>query len=372
MKQSRVTLRDIADTVGTSISTVSLALRDDARVSEKLRRTIQNTAAELGYKVDLLGSMMRSNTPHVLGVVGRFDQELHAHYIRLLGEEARLRGYQLVAENAAAYEHMSEAFKTLAQFRITTTIAINPDPDDHNESSENGPSVVIGQERVFPHADLMTSRNESGAEELAEHLDTLGHRSIVYFDGEPGVSAQSRREAVIAACHRHRIRVDTVAAGATMDAGFTAASRLMADQWAQRRQRTRRTDGGRLGDYSALVGYNDHCIQGAAVALMGAGVRIPTDISLVGFDNSQVAHSTTFNLTSVDRGVRKIATIALDRAIERITHPDLDSITIGVDSHLVIRTSTGRAFYLNDSTPILFPSRNPPTDDSVGRATCEH
>ena len=45
MKQSRVTLRDIADTVGTSISTVSLALRDDARVSEKLRRTIQSTAA---------------------------------------------------------------------------------------------------------------------------------------------------------------------------------------------------------------------------------------------------------------------------------------------------------------------------------------
>lgn len=349
MNQTRVTLRDIADTVGASISTVSLALRDDPRVSEKLRRTIQATAEDLGYHVNLLGSMMRSNAPHILGVVGRFDQELHAHYIRILGEQARERGYQLIAENAAAYGRMSEAFKTLSQFRITTTIAINPEKDDHLENLENGPRVVIGQERVFPGADLLTSRNDSGAQELVAHLYALGHRSIVYFDGAPGVSADSRRDAITAACAQQGIHCETMPAGATMDAGFAAASHLMADQWAQHRHDARLSMGGCLGPYSAIVGYNDQCIQGAAVALMGAGVRIPADVSLAGFDNSHVAQSTTFSLTSVDRGVEEIAAIALERAIERIHQPALEAVTIDVDSHLVTRSSTGRAFYLNDS-----------------------
>lgn len=349
MSHSRVTLRDIADAVGTSISTVSLALRDDPRVSENLRRTIQAAADESGYTVNLLGSMMRSSTPHVLGVVGRFDQELHAHYIRILGEQARARGYHLIAENAAAYAHMTEALKTLAQFRITTTIAINPEADDHRDTIKIEPSVVIGQERVFPSADLMTSRNDSGAHELAAHLHALGHRCIAYFDGSIGVSADSRRQAVTAAFEQRNIRVDIVPAGSTMDAGFAAASHLMADQWAQHRRSTRRTDNGRLGDYSAIVGYNDQCIQGVAVALMGAGVRIPADVSLAGFDNSMVAQSMTFSLTSVDRGVEAIATIALERAIEHISTPDLETVTTGVDSHLVIRSSTGRAFYLNEA-----------------------
>ncbi|WP_175955357.1 LacI family DNA-binding transcriptional regulator [Schaalia sp. Marseille-Q2122] len=351
MSHTRVTLRDIAEAVGTSISTVSLALRDDARVSDKLRHSIQATAQELGYKVDLLGSMMRSNTPHVLGVVGRFDQELHTHYIRILGEAARERGYYVIAENAAAYDHMTDALKTLAQFRITTTIAINPSHEDHMDTLRNGPTVVIGQERVFPGADLMTSRNTSGAEELAAHLYALGHRSVAYFDGASGVSAQTRKQALERAFSGYNIRFDVFPAGATMDDGFTAASHLMADQWAQYRHAHQESTRGRLGEYSAIVGYNDQCVQGIAVALMGAGLRIPADVSLAGFDNSQVAQSSTFNLTSVDRGVEEIAALALDRAIERISTPELEAVTVGVDSHLVIRSSTARAYYLNTPAP---------------------
>lgn len=344
--RARVTLRDIASAVGVSISTVSLALRNDPRVSDGLRQSIQSTAEELGYTVNLLGSMMRSSAPPIVGVVGRFDQELHAHYIRILGQEARKRGYHLIAENAAVYASMAEALNTLAQFRVTTTIAINPDTDDYDETLQNEATVVIGQERVFPSADLLTSSNDSGAEELARHLHTLGHRHLAYFDGAPSLSAEYRRNSVIGACDDLGIRVDVIPAGSTMDDGFLAASQLMADHWAKQGRQSM-VEQGRLGEYSAIVAYNDQCAQGVAVALLGAGVRIPEDISLVGFDNSLLAQSLAFSLTSVDRGVEGIATSAIERAIEHINHPDLKKVTISVDSHLVVRMSTGRAFYLN-------------------------
>ena len=87
----------------------------------------------------------------------------------------------------------------------------------------------------------------------------------------------------------------------------------------------------------AVVCYNDQCALGAMSALWRAGLRIPQDVRLVGFDNSRIARSRAFEMTSIDRNPRSVARLAVDRAILRAEGTAEPPVRIEVDTRLVRR-----------------------------------
>lgn len=342
MTKRRVTLKDIAQAVDTSVSTVSLALRGDSRISESVRERIQETARQMGYQVDLTGSMLRTSNPRILGIAACFDQELHTAYTEKMIGFAKAAGYRVISENAAWYEDYAGALAVLSQLRVTTTIAINPVFSKAVHRSLR-PTVVLGQTKPFPDCDLVRSTNTGGIGQLVDHLWTLGHRRVTYVDGPDNSSAQIRRGELLTACHARELQVSVIPGGNSIDDGFLAITSLLSgdSRWA----RGQLPVAGhpclppQLG--SALVCYNDQCAQGAMVALGRAGVGVPDQLSVSGFDNSSGAASQAFDLTSIDRNTEEVARRAVELAILRAEEAPAEPKLIEVDSKLVIRSTTG-------------------------------
>ena len=345
-QRRRVTLKDIAEETGLSISAVSLALRDDSRISEPVRARIKEVAHRLGYQVDLSGAMLRSSKPKIIGIVAQLDQELHNKYVENINRYAQAAGYRTITQNASLSNGYRQSLEALSQLRINTSVAINPDFSDDELPPNLAPSVVVGQSGVTG-ADLVRSSNYTGLSELVVHLKSLGHAEITYLDGPDSYSSKMRRKALLRAAAEEEVKVHSLPAGNTVDDGFKAAQQLLTDSWARQKNHH---DSARiaLSGITALACYNDQVAQGAMVALYRAGFSIPGDVSVTGFDNSLGASSLAFNLTTVDRGAAKVAEHVTRLAIRRAEKQVNSGEEITVESSLVVRRSTGPAFYLQN------------------------
>jgi LacI family transcriptional regulator len=332
VRSTRVTLRDIALAVGTSTSTVSLALRGNTRISAPMRERVRVEAERLGYQGDLAGSLLRTAKPRVLGLLCRLDQELHFTYHERILALAWARGYRVLVEGVSEGHPAQQAMDLLEQFRAQSIIVIDPRTlEGVSAETARVPLVTVGQERARTDDDLVVGDNASGIGELVDHLAGLGHRRVVHLEGPAGVSSRARRQALCDQAAERGMGVEPVQAGSDLDSGFRAMESLV------------EAAGGARGLPTAVVCYNDQCAQGAVIALLRAGLSVPGDVSVSGFDNSRIAASRALGLTSVDRRPEDIARHAVERAIARSEGDEGGSRLQRVASRLVVRTSTGPA-----------------------------
>lgn len=326
----RATLRDIAEAAGTSVSTVSRALRGSSRISERTRARVGAVAAELGYRADLAGSLLRTSNPRIIGLLCRLEQELHFTYHEHILEFAEELGFRVVVESVGESRNPLDALGSFQQFRCQAVIAVDPSSlAGLNDAIAGVPMVVIGQQRPLGSMDLVTSDNTEGMREVAQHLRSLGHRDVAYVDGPAGVSAECRRLAFEPAAQEAELLTRIVAGGADVDSGYHAMGAVLAQ--------------GDLPLPTAVVCYNDQCAQGVMVRLLQEGIAPGREVSVVGFDNSRVAAAETFSITSVDRGASQVARHAVDLAVARATGDNGLPQTIRVGTALVRRNSTGPA-----------------------------
>ena len=335
----RPTLKDIADVTGLSMSTVSRALNGSPRIGRRTRERIEREAARLGYQADLAGSLLRAARPRNIGLICRLDQELHFTYHNKILAEADERELRVIVQSIGESLSARRAVRALNQLRCCAAIVVDPGSIDGVAGADIGMHlVIIGQEAPVAGADLVTSDNRRGMREIAEHLAALGHRRVIYLDGPEGRSAAERRSAFREAAGGASLEYEIVAAGARADDGYGAASRLL-------------DPGGSAhdGSVSAMICYNDQCAQGAMVAILRSGRTPGRDISLTGCDNSRIASSRAFNMTSIDRGPAEVARIAVELASRRLDDASrrLDDASgaeperRSVATRMVVRGSTG-------------------------------
>lgn len=344
----RVTMKDIANALGVSVSTVSLALRDDPRISISVQQRVQAEAKKLGYCISLSGALLSQSKPKIIGVVANFEQELHSAYVKEMQSLASQNGYWMMAENASSYKNPIDALKKLSQFRVETIIAI--DPPISLYSNDLKPTVVIAQGCDSTTASLVISDSFQGARDLADHLYSLGHRYVVYLDGPKGVSAEARRKVIRRAMEQKDISLKIWQAGNSLEAGFEATQELLTEIWSGKEGLACKSYGDRrgvLGRTTAIVCYNDQCAEGAYIALLKAGISVPRDVSLVGFDNSEIGSGKAFRLTTIDRNRNEVAVLAFELACAQQTGKIEKSVTKSVPSRLIVRESTACANYLN-------------------------
>ncbi|WP_194948003.1 LacI family DNA-binding transcriptional regulator [Actinomyces trachealis] len=317
---SRVTMRDIAETLGVSVSTVSLALRGSDRISSAVRKKVAQEAADQGYRTDLAGSLLSTTKPRIIGLVGDIGQELHVAYSRDITAAAEARGWLVMMEDTATGDGAA-ALGRVTQLRAQAVIVVDPGsvPTKHLKSI-GIPAVVIGQVSPVPDADLIVSNNDSGMAQVAELL--ADETQVLCFDGGPTASARYRRQSFLQAMSGSSAQVRVVPSGATVDAGWAAMRSVLAE--------------GPL-TAGAAVCYNDQCALGVMAALTRKRLFVPDDIRLVGFDNSRIASSAAFEFTSVDRNSRGVAELAVERAILRAEGDLSPAFRAQVDTHLVRR-----------------------------------
>lgn len=321
-------MKDVADRVGLSRQLVSLVLRGDPGPSAESRRRILEAAAELGYRPHTSARLLRQGSTHLIGIVFDMRNPFQVRFVEALFTRAEAKGYHLALSPKVQDRTPDEVVERLLEQRVDAIIAFNPGPSATalTAASELLPVAWLGEWVDVPGVDNVHVDERRGLLSAVEHLTALGHRSISYLGGLGGIVGEDRAEAYREAMGEAGLgaEIDVVPSDFTEEDGAGAASALLA--------RARRP--------SALVCCGDQAATGALAVLALAGIRVPEDISVVGFDDSRLSALPYHRLTSVHQDVQATVDASLHVVLARLADKSRERHVIATPTSLTVRSST--------------------------------
>lgn len=322
----RPTLEDVAARAGVSRAMVSIVLRGAPGSRPETRDRVLRAAAELGYRPDTRARLLASDHSRQLGVVFGMAGRFHAELLDGLYVAADKAGYELILSALTASRDERTAVQTLLDFRCEAVILVGPGLRGVPVLAGRLPVTVIGWHVSDPAVDVVRTSDDEGMRRAVDHLVDRGHRDIAHVDGGPGPVATARRRAYRAAMRRHGLdrHARIIRGGDSLDAGV-AASRVL-------------LHGTPLP--TAVIGYNDDVAAGLLEALAGAGIRVPQDISIVGWDDNSLARLPHLDLTTVRQDAVEMTRLAVERSVARLRGEPITQRELVLPPELVVRSST--------------------------------
>lgn len=326
--RERPTMKDIADHLGMSRQLVSIVLRGVEGASDESRQRVLEAARELGYYPDDSARLLRQRRSGQLGVLFTMRQQFEVDLVEALYRRSGDFGYRLVLSTVGFGRSERTALDELMRQRIEALIILTAESPDGIVGSLPGgiPVVLLGGPGAKDRHDEVHVENEEGVGQAVAHLVSLGHRAITYVGPLNAPNAAERLAGYHAAMDRHGLTAfrDVVKSDYTEEAGYAAAQEIIA-----------------RGDLpTALVCANDRCAFGVMETLIRAGMRVPHDMSIVGFDDSSVARLPFVEMTSVRPNPELMAELALEAATTRLKDPESTVWERRVPATLVVRGST--------------------------------
>ena len=344
-----VTIRDVGKESGFSSTTVSLVLNNAplARyIPASTKKRIEGVAKKLGYRPNQFARSLRSKRSHTVGAM-IFDMTDPFCTLVLRGIENTL--YQSrylpiltdVHNDRARFERYLEM---LLDRRVEALIVvanwlfldINVLADLEKSSV---PTVMIGRELEGDSISSVIVNNEVGAYAALEHLCTLGHRQIAFIRGPKSLGDTASRWRGVRACAKAnglevnpRLVLDLPNSSDPMsscEAGYELTRQLL-----------------KSGKFTALMAFDDMCAFGAIRALTKAGVGVPDDCSVIGFDDVAASSLYSPSLTTMRQHMEEMGALAVDMAIQGVNAVlEKSPIPVAhkkVNPELVVRESTKR------------------------------
>ncbi len=325
-RAKRPTMADVAARVGVSRALVSLVFRNEPGAGMETRERVLRAADELGYRPDNAARLLARNRSMVLGVMINVRNAFHADLVEAIYAEAERLGYEVLLSALGPARDERKVVEALLGHRCEALILLGPKADAKYlaEVAAHTPMVVVGRRVPAKSVGTVHTAENKGVRQAMDHLFALGHRAIVHIDGGSGPGSADRRRAYRAAMRRHGLAERVLSGDHTEESGVRAGETLLSED--------------RLP--TAVLAGNDCCAMGLMHALSLAGVRVPKDISVVGYDDSHMAHLSHINLTTVRQDADTMAELAVRSAIERLDDRTLPSRELVLDARLVVRGTT--------------------------------
>lgn len=329
MREARPTIHDVASRAGVSKSLVSLAMRGSPKVSEASREAILAAAAELGYRPNAAARSLADRRSRTIGIlVLDLHNPVFAEILDGAQEEIRRHDYSTMLVSGGADPVLEQAdIEKLLEFQVEGLILVShrlPAAALKAIAAEVPTVVVTRRDIVGPRIDTVSNDDVAGAGLAVDHLVGLGHRRITHLSGGENPIAEDRRAGYLAAMDRHGLS----AQARVVDGGLTDAAGYLAAQHALRDAPT------------ALVVANDVAALGAVAAVQDAGLRVPQDVSVVGYDGIALGGLRSIGLTSVAQPLVPMGTLAAQRLFDRIDRPRSRAQHLSVEATLIIRSTT--------------------------------
>ncbi len=335
------TMKDIAAAAGVSQSTVSRVLSGTpfmVPIASTTRDRVLKVARDLGFRPNPLAQALRGARTMLLGViVGDITDPFYAGVIEAISGAARANAYNVVLGHAHGRPNEAIELRTVLETRHCDAIILLGDM-----SGQPGMVAELGDARVptvslgrgVRHDDGMPSvdvDNQRGIFAAMDYLVELGHERIAHIGGPPIGDFPARRAAYLDFMSRHGLRVRRgYNLRATNDArgGSSAMQALLALP-------VRPT---------AVIAATDLVAIGAIHTAHLAGVRVPSDISMIGFDDLPIAAFTVPALTTVHMPIVEMAAIAVREAIAQVrgASTDFEAKAFVTQPYLVVRGSCSR------------------------------
>lgn len=322
-------MEDVAALAGVSRALVSLVMRGAPNVSEQRRRAVLDAAERLGYSPHAMARSLASRTSTVLGVmVSDLRNAFFAEVIDGLDATARDRGFDLIINTGGRNaSREARALASLSSFRPAGIALLSPvlPASAITAAAAQAPVVLVSRTSRNRGVDTVNDDGEAGVSLAVEHLVSLGHRRIVHFDGGNTPSSAARRRGYRTAMRGHGLAERIIPSEHTDTAGAKAVMELL-------------NAGGDLP--TAIVAGNDFSAVGAISALEDAGLRVPDDISVVGYDNTSLAALRHISLTTIDQPRVEMGRLAAEALIERVRGERTEPVRHLLHPELVVRATT--------------------------------
>ena len=306
-----VGLRQVAQRSGVSVSTASRALSGASRVSDQTAARVRAAAAALGYRPNASARALRTARSQFIGlVVTNLVNTSFQTIAEVVQRELARRGYQLmlsITSGDRAQERSS--LRTLVDHNAAGVIVVGSDSGATEELREMGmPTVHLARRPPFPAGDCVLGDEISGGRSATEYLLGKGHRRIAIIAGPPDVpSGRERMQGYWLAMQDAGVPVAeelTVATALSPEAGPPAVEALLALP-----ARLRPT---------ALIVANHEAAYGALPALREHSVPIPADLSVICYEDSQLARWWHPAVTVIDNNARTMGELAAQLLLQRL------------------------------------------------------
>jgi DNA-binding LacI/PurR family transcriptional regulator len=337
-----IRLKDIAQKAGLSVMTISKALRDAPDISAATKARIRLLAEQMGYVPDSTAQGLRNGTSKILGlVIPSMTDPLFARMVSAIESRTRALGYDLIlAHTMNLTEREGTSIRRMLSRRIdglfiSPVYRLAPSAPIYEElRRRRTPTVILGQCGPFcNHFTNVESDDVAASQSATSHLLELGHKRIAFFGGPLGSPwAHERLEGYRRALRAAEIEPDDrliFSAGSTIDEGATAALQLINDSV----------------EITAVQAVNDLVAIGAATVFLNQGIKIPQELSIVGFGNILAAEYFRVPLTTLRQPKSRMGEAAVDCMLQLLKGKSSESQRLSAD--LVIRESTSQARLLH-------------------------
>jgi LacI family transcriptional regulator len=334
--EMRATIRDVAREAGVSVATVSRVLNDSGPVREETRRRIREIAQRMRYTPNLAAQSLTTARTSTLGVLlPDLFGEFYSEVIRGIDQTAQQSGYHVLVSSSHNDRAEIEGSLRAMRGRVDGLVVMSPDLDAVSLSSnlpERLPVVLLNCEVDDLSYDSINIDNYGGAYSMTEHLTRMGHRRVGLIKGsERNLDARERARGYRQALEDAGVAVVAAyeVAGDFGDrSGYLAAEALLA-----------------LDERpTAIFASNDSMAIGAISALREAGVSVPEDVAVVGFDDIPIARYLSPPLSTVRVSISQLGERATRKLLDAIARKNQHEKSQEVlPTELVVRGSCGAA-----------------------------
>jgi len=352
--RARATIFDVAERAGVSVASVSRALRGVAGVRPELRERIKRVADELGYVPSGPAASLASRRLGAVGLVfpdlddpstepstdGGHETLLYADEV-IRGAERAARAHGVALLVAATHRRGAAELVRFVTARVDGVVVLSrvlPDAEIRQLAMRTPVVLLAGRSRVAG-ADVVRVDNEGGVERLVAHLALDHGYEDVRFVAGPRRSpdAQGRLEGFQRAVRelgRPELAEPIARGDFTESSGWSIAAELLGSGALPR----------------ALVVGNDQMAVSIVLALREAGVRVPQDVAVTGFDDTQLARLTEPGITTVRQPMRELGRLSVELVLGRIEHGDAPGRVVTLETEVVHRASCGCRWAVSERT----------------------
>lgn len=326
----RSTINDVALAAGVSRATVSRVMNGQTTVDPELAARVRAVAARLNYAPSTAArSLSMGRTQTVAAMLPELGNQMFQRVFHGFREAAAASGYRVLLAETTGTDEDETAVATDARQRCDALLLVAPRSSDEALAdllAQVQPAVVVGR-RPTDAAGFTSVPIDYAAGILAaiDHLAELGHRDLVYLEGPPSSSGHRGRLDGMARAMEQRpyLRFLRLPTGSSVADGYAMAERVLATE------------------ASAVLAFNDLVAFGLLARLDEIGVRVPRDLSVIGFDDIELAQFAATPITTLRAPHADLGAQAWDRIHALIQYREWDEASDPVRPELVVRASTG-------------------------------
>ncbi len=339
-----LTIKDIAKKAGVSEATVSLAFNDSPLVNANTKAMVLEIAKELNYHPNLIAKSLATRKSNSIGIIiPDINIIFYANVLRVVDILVKQKGYSLVmAMSGNDPKRESEIIREFIAKRCEGVMVIPsilvPSGEPAKYLSEyrreldrfDIPGVYLTSLYPVENVKYVMGDIEEGTYKLVSHLMGYGHREIVFIGGKEYIPTTSlRRSGYSRAFSEHDLPVKAENLIECENLYFSDAVKAMEKLVRER------------DDFTAVVAMNDEMAIGVLKVLHNAGIRVPEDVSLVGYDNTNYSAVATVGITTMDSDVERTCGFAIDMLLAIMSKEEIKEKHIRIKPTMIKRQSVG-------------------------------